>query len=173
MLADLASVSLFPVAFTVPDGWTSTPTPLSMCPGVGVTATTPILASGATATFTLTIGTAVLRASFSKTVTVTSSASDPNPANNSATELTAVSRPSQPPALFKRSVLRLVAASQKVERQEYNTFARQLQERIRITSGPERKSLVKLKRSVLQGLEKQWKLENRTGLSVPFCFPEL
>jgi uncharacterized repeat protein (TIGR01451 family) len=79
------------VSFTEPAGWTSTEPPVG---GTGtVTSSTPTLAAGASATFTLVVnvnsdvppGTTI-----SNSVTVTSTTTDPNSANNTDTEDTEV-----------------------------------------------------------------------------------
>jgi uncharacterized repeat protein (TIGR01451 family) len=89
-LTDVVPVGTTFVSFTVPAGWdTSTPTAGST--GT-VTATTPTLANGATATFTLVVNVnaALPAGTITNTAAVASNTIDPAPANNSDTETTTV-----------------------------------------------------------------------------------
>jgi uncharacterized repeat protein (TIGR01451 family) len=89
-LRDAVPVGTTFVSFTAPSGWTTTTPPAG---GTGVvTATTPKLMNGASATFTLVVNVneALPAGTITNTATVQSSTNDPNPANNSATATTSV-----------------------------------------------------------------------------------
>jgi uncharacterized repeat protein (TIGR01451 family) len=85
MLTDVVPAGTTFVSFTAPAGWTPS-TPAAGSTGT-VTATTPTLASGASALFTLVVNLKT-NTLITNTATVSSSTSDPNAANNSATETT-------------------------------------------------------------------------------------
>ncbi|HUE73169.1 MAG TPA: right-handed parallel beta-helix repeat-containing protein [Pirellulaceae bacterium] len=97
VLTDAIPANTTFVSFTSPSGWSNTTPPPG---GTGtVTSTTPTLAAGAVATFTLVVqaNSDLLEGDvISNTVTVTSTTSDPNAANNTHTEDTNVVRPGLP-----------------------------------------------------------------------------
>jgi uncharacterized repeat protein (TIGR01451 family) len=176
VLTDIMPPNLFFASFVAPAGWTTTTPPLG-CPGMVVSATTPSLASGATAVFTLSAeifnytspGNQV-----SNPVSVTTTTPVTNTANNTATALTAVvanlSGVARRIVPIGRRALREHVIQMRVESRALVAFSRQVRAEFRLSgrSGA-RAEIVKVERD----LRAHWREEMDRPLVLPFCFPDL
>lgn len=176
VLTDVMPPNLFFVSFRAPAGWTAS-TPELGCPGMVITATTPSLAGGATAVFTLTAQIFNYTSpgnQIPNPVSVTTTTRDTDAANNAATAITAVVAnltgvarrivPLGPHALREHAVQR------RADNRAFSAFARQVRAEFRLSGKPGARSAVV---KVLRDLRAQWREELDRPLALPFCFPAL
>jgi uncharacterized repeat protein (TIGR01451 family) len=176
VLTDTMPPTLFFVSFVAPAGWTSS-TPERGCPGMDVTATTPSLASGATAVFTLTAQIFNYTSPGNQVpnpVRVTTTTPDTHAANNTATALTAVvanltglARRIVP---IGRRALREHAIQRRADSREFSAFARGVRSEFRLSGRPGARAVVV---KVLRDLRAHWREGLDRPVVLPFCFPDL